>query len=60
MTPTETGLLLANRANAAVETWDRNFFEPLGAGRAAFTSQLRSLLRAVRVADAGTGPPRRD
>jgi DNA-binding MarR family transcriptional regulator len=40
---TRAGATLANRANAAVEACDREYFAPLGAGRDRFAATLRSL-----------------
>ena len=40
---TAEGEALANRANAAVEACDREFFEPLGSGVAGFGRSLRAL-----------------
>jgi MarR family transcriptional regulator, organic hydroperoxide resistance regulator len=40
---TRAGAALANRANAAVETCDREFFAALGSHRTAFAARLRAL-----------------
>jgi DNA-binding MarR family transcriptional regulator len=42
---TAAGAALANRANAAVEACDRDFFAALGASRRAFAEGLRALRR---------------
>ncbi|MEV6058842.1 MarR family winged helix-turn-helix transcriptional regulator [Nocardia asteroides] len=41
--PTAAGVVLANRAVVAVESCDREFFAPLGAGVAGFAGHLRAL-----------------
>ena len=43
LTATTAGVKLANRANAAVEACDREFFSALRGDRAAFTAGLRRL-----------------